>query len=104
MGHLSAIAMSKGAAIRGLTREGPGGPNTSAWRARLYIRTARSTTGQGPEGAAGGRTWCRPAAPSRWPCNGSRSAPAVGFAMAPAVDDEERQMDIEEGHRDIEAW
>ena len=24
--------------------------------------------------------------------------------MAPAVDDEERQMDIEEGDRDIEAW
>jgi hypothetical protein len=24
--------------------------------------------------------------------------------MAPAVDDEERQMDIEEGPRDIEAW
>jgi len=39
-GPLCAIAMSRGASIHGLTREGAGSPNTSVGRARSSIRTA----------------------------------------------------------------
>jgi hypothetical protein len=46
--HCGRIVMSRGGSIRGLTDEGPGSRNTSVARARSSIRTARSTTGQGP--------------------------------------------------------